>query len=85
MTDDIRVPDGHYAAPNMAITVVPNRNAIMLSLAYGIAVAENAEVVAIGRMGATTLFIQIAAQDFIASFDGMQRHAVEGLGTQSSA
>src|SRR5205807_7207598 len=30
LTDDIPVPDGHYATPSMAITVVPNRNAIML-------------------------------------------------------
>lgn len=34
---DIAVPHGHYAAPNMAITVVPNRNATMLSAAAGIA------------------------------------------------
>ncbi len=27
LTDTIPVPDGHYAAPTMAITVVPNRNA----------------------------------------------------------
>lgn len=29
-TDDVEVPHGHYAAANMAVTVVPNRNAIML-------------------------------------------------------
>jgi 7-cyano-7-deazaguanine synthase len=43
---DKEVPDGHYADENMKQTVVPNRNAIMLSIAYGIAMAENAEVVA---------------------------------------
>ncbi len=32
LTDDVPVPHGHYAASNMAITVVPNRNAIMLSI-----------------------------------------------------
>ena len=48
LTDAIPVPDGHYAAPNMAITVVPNRNAMMLSVAYAVAVAEQAPVVAIG-------------------------------------
>jgi len=32
----------------MAITVVPNRNAMMLSVAYAVAVAEQAQVVAIG-------------------------------------
>lgn len=38
----VPVPEGHYAAPNMALTVVPNRNAIMLAIATGIAVAEQA-------------------------------------------
>jgi 7-cyano-7-deazaguanine synthase len=42
------VPEGHYAADNMKATVVPNRNMIMLSIAGGIAVAENAEMVATG-------------------------------------
>ena len=41
----VAVPEGHYAADNMAITVVPNRNAIMLSIAWGIACAERATVV----------------------------------------
>lgn len=38
LTDpDVPVPHGHYADDNMAITVVPNRNATMLSAAAGIA------------------------------------------------
>jgi 7-cyano-7-deazaguanine synthase len=32
--DDILVPDGHYAEETMKATVVPNRNAMMLSIAY---------------------------------------------------
>jgi 7-cyano-7-deazaguanine synthase len=47
LTDpDTEVPDGHYAEESMRATVVPNRNAIMLSIAYGVAVAENARLVA---------------------------------------
>ncbi|HEX7733577.1 MAG TPA: 7-cyano-7-deazaguanine synthase QueC [Ktedonobacteraceae bacterium] len=80
LTDDIEVPDGHYAEPNMAITVVPNRNAIMLSMAYGIAVAENAEVVAIGAHGGDHFIYPDCRPEFIASFEAMQRHAVEGFG-----
>ncbi|AYD81998.1 QueC-like queuosine biosynthesis [Mycobacterium phage Saguaro] len=34
---DIDVPEGHYTAENMATTVVPNRNAVLLSCAAGIA------------------------------------------------
>lgn len=41
----VKVPDGHYAAESMKATVVPNRNAIMLSIAYGVAIAEGADVV----------------------------------------
>lgn len=80
LTDDISVPDGHYAAPTMAITVVPNRNAIMLSMAYGIAVAENAELVAIGVHGGDHFIYPDCRPEFIASFNAMERHAVEGFG-----
>lgn len=46
LTDEsVDVPDGHYAEESMKATIVPNRNAIMLSIAYGIAVAEGASVV----------------------------------------
>jgi len=42
------VPEGHYSAATMKQTIVPNRNAIMLSLAYGWAVSLAAEAVFIG-------------------------------------
>ena len=48
LTSDIDVPEGHYSADNMAITVVPNRNAIMLSIAYGHAVSIGARAVYAG-------------------------------------
>jgi 7-cyano-7-deazaguanine synthase len=44
---NVTVPDGHYTAETMKITVVPNRNAIMLSIACGWAVSSRAEIVAI--------------------------------------
>lgn len=44
----IQVPEGHYSAANMALTVVPNRNAIMLSIAWGVAAAQRAEVLCYG-------------------------------------
>lgn len=47
LTDrDIDVPEGHYTDASMAATVVPNRNAIMLSVAVGVAVARDADAVA---------------------------------------
>ena len=44
----VPVPEGHYSEDNMKLTVVPNRNAIMLSIAYGAAVAVGAKVLAYG-------------------------------------
>jgi 7-cyano-7-deazaguanine synthase len=37
LTDNIPIPEGHYAADNMKLTIVPHRNLIMLSIAAGIA------------------------------------------------
>lgn len=48
LTDNIDVPEGHYAADNMKSTVVPNRNMILLSLAVGYAVSLNAQAVYYG-------------------------------------
>ena len=42
------VPEGHYAEDNMALTVVPNRNMMMLSVAAAIAVSDKLKYVAAG-------------------------------------
>jgi len=44
----IEVPEGHYAEDNMKLTVVPNRNMIMLSIAAGVAVNNSYEFLATG-------------------------------------
>jgi 7-cyano-7-deazaguanine synthase len=80
LTDDIAVPDGHYSTPTMAITVVPNRNAIMLSIAYGVAVAEEADVVALGVHAGDHFIYPDCRPAFISAFEAMQRAAVEGFG-----
>jgi 7-cyano-7-deazaguanine synthase len=46
--EPIEVPEGHYAAENMKLTVVPNRNMIMLAIAGGVAVNEGARTIGIG-------------------------------------
>lgn len=49
LTDDgIDVPHGHYAAETMASTVVPNRNATLISVAYMAAVARDADALLVG-------------------------------------
>lgn len=83
LTDDVAVPHGHYAAPNMATTVVPNRNAILLSIAYGVAVAEGAEVVATGVHAGDHFVYPDCRPEFIEAFDAMQKKAVEDFGDES--
>jgi len=48
-TPDIEVPEGHYSDENMAITVVPGRNTIFLSIAAGYAASINADAVYLGN------------------------------------
>jgi 7-cyano-7-deazaguanine synthase len=81
LTDEnIAVPHGHYAAPSMAITIVPNRNAIFLTVAYGAAVAREAEIVATAVHGGDHFIYPDCRPAFIQSFDAMQKLAVEGCG-----
>jgi 7-cyano-7-deazaguanine synthase len=80
LTDDIEVPHGHYAAENMAVTVVPNRNAIMLSIAYGVAVVEGATVVACAVHAGDHFVYPDCRLRFVEAFDTMQREAVAGFG-----
>jgi 7-cyano-7-deazaguanine synthase len=80
LADDVEVPHGHYAAENMAVTVVPNRNAIMLSIAYGLAVAEEAALVACAVHAGDHYVYPDCRPDFINAFDQMQKKAVEGFG-----
>jgi 7-cyano-7-deazaguanine synthase len=46
LTSNIPVPEGHYADPAQSATVVPNRNAILLMAAVGVAVARGHDNVA---------------------------------------
>jgi 7-cyano-7-deazaguanine synthase len=46
LTDAIAVPDGHYTDETMKLTVVPNRNMVMLSLAIAWAVSLRFDTVA---------------------------------------
>jgi 7-cyano-7-deazaguanine synthase len=49
LTDaSIEVPIGHYAAPSMKATVVPNRNMIFTSVVVGVAISRGASTVALG-------------------------------------
>lgn len=62
------VPEGHYAADNMAITVVPNRNAIMLSIAVGIAVAIGYDTVLFAPHSGDHDIYPDCRTDFVSAF-----------------
>lgn len=66
LTDSsVVVPEGHYAEETMKQTIVPNRNAIMLSIAWGIAIAEKAEIVAYGAHSGDHDIYPDCRKDFI--------------------
>ena len=78
LTDDIEVPDGHYAEESMKLTVVPNRNAIMLAIAFGMAAAEKADAVAAAVHGGDHFIYPDCRPGFIDAFQVMQNHALDG-------
>lgn len=79
LTDNLTVPDGHYAEATMKITVVPNRNAIMLAIAYGIASARGADAVATAVHGGDHFIYPDCRPPFIHAFETMQNFALDGV------
>lgn len=75
LTDDIDVPEGHYADDNMKSTVVPNRNMILLSLAIGHAVAQGAQAVWYGAHGGDHAIYPDCRPAFIEAMDRVSRLA----------
>lgn len=45
-SEDVAVPDGHYAEESMKLTVVPNRNMLLLSITTAWAVSVKADLIA---------------------------------------
>ncbi|MFU8835272.1 7-cyano-7-deazaguanine synthase QueC [Roseovarius autotrophicus] len=78
LTDAVEVPDGHYAEETMRITVVPNRNAIMLAVGFGMAAAEKAGAVAAAVHGGDHFIYPDCRPGFVAAFQAMQDAALEG-------
>ncbi len=81
LTDpSVPVPDGHYAEETMKATVVPNRNAIMLSIAWGHAVAIGAEVVAIGAHAGDHFIYPDCRRPFLQALEDCFKAGNEGFG-----
>jgi 7-cyano-7-deazaguanine synthase len=62
---EIDVPEGHYAAENMKLTVVPNRNMIMLSVAVGYAISQKADAIAYAAHGGDHAIYPDCRKEFV--------------------
>ncbi|WP_338673893.1 7-cyano-7-deazaguanine synthase QueC [Streptomyces sp. SCSIO 30461] len=74
----IEVPHGHYRAETMRSTVVPNRNAIMLEIAAGAAVAAGADAVAFGAHSGDHAIYPDCRPEFFTLIEASLRAGNEG-------
>lgn len=79
LTSGGTAPEGHYAEETMRVTVVPNRNAIMLTIAFGVATVERADQVAAAFHGGDHFIYPDCRPAFVEAFETMERYALEGL------
>jgi 7-cyano-7-deazaguanine synthase len=78
LTDSsIAVPDGHYAAQTMKVTIVPNRNAIMLAIACAAAESDGAEAVGLAVHAGDHFIYPDCRPEFVAAFEVMERLAMD--------
>lgn len=68
-TTDLAVPEGHYEEESMKLTVVPNRNMVMLSLATAYAISEKAVVVGIAAHAGDHAIYPDCRKEFVESMD----------------
>ena len=76
---DIEVPEGHYAQDNMKITVVPNRNMIMYSIAIGYAVNIGASAIYVGVHAGDHAVYPDCRPEFVSELDRIAMVANEGF------
>jgi 7-cyano-7-deazaguanine synthase len=79
LTDpDVSIPDGHYAHETMRITVVANRNAIMLAMACSVAASVGAGAVAFAAHSGDHPIYPDCRPEFVKAFEAMELLAMEG-------
>ena len=80
LTDSaVDVPNGHYTRETMRKTVVPNRNAMMLSIGFGIAAAHGCNTVATAIHAGDHFIYPDCRPEFAQRFATMQSAALEGM------
>jgi 7-cyano-7-deazaguanine synthase len=68
-SDDIEVPDGHYAEENMKVTVVPNRNMILLAVATAWAISTESDTVSYAAHSGDHAIYPDCREEFAAGMD----------------
>jgi 7-cyano-7-deazaguanine synthase len=81
LTGSSEIPEGHYAEDNMRSTVVPNRNAIMLSVAYALGSSIKAAAVAIAAHGGDHFQYPDCRPQFFDEFVNMEAASLAGFHT----
>ncbi|MHB0867283.1 MAG: 7-cyano-7-deazaguanine synthase QueC [Thermoleophilia bacterium] len=66
---DIAVPEGHYQDESMRLTVVPNRNMIMMSIAGGYAIAQGYDRLAVAMHAGDHTVYPDCRPEFVAAFE----------------
>lgn len=66
-SSEIAVPHGHYAEESMKLTVVPNRNMIMLAVAGGWAIGQQADRLAYGAHAGDHTIYPDCRPEFVAA------------------
>lgn len=78
-TSDIDTPHGHYAAENMKLTVVPNRNMIMLSMTAAYAISQQAQAIGTAVHAGDHFIYPDCRPDFIWGLEGLLKVANLGF------
>lgn len=76
LTGSDPVPHGHYAEESMKVTVVPNRNAILLSVAFGYAVTVGAQRVGYAAHAGDHAIYPDCRPEFARAFNAMEQEAL---------
>lgn len=71
----VNVPDGHYTDASMRVTVVPNRNMFMLSIAAAVAQAAGARFIAYAAHAGDHAIYPDCRPDFVVAMNAALREA----------
>ena len=77
LQDQGEIPEGHYEAENMSLTVVPGRNSIFISIMGGYAESVGASVVAVGTHQGDHVVYADCRPTFISSINTMLQLSTE--------